>query len=58
MKLIGGGDDATLVKFSQVLPLVLKHAVLQDFQALMFSKEQILVCSPAFSEEGDQEDSC
>ena len=34
----GGGDDATLVKFSQVLPLILKHAIIQDFQALIFLK--------------------
>ena len=27
----GGGDAATLGKFSQVLPLVLKHAIIQDF---------------------------
>ena len=36
----GGGDADTLWKFGQVLPLVLQHAVIQDFQALIYFKSR------------------
>ena len=36
----GGGDADTLWKFGQILPLVLKHAVIQDFQALIYFKSR------------------
>ena len=37
-----GGDQLEFIdsKFGEILPLVLKHAVLQDFSVLMFSKSR------------------